>query len=60
MEELTVEFGQEIAFLVDGVTKLSKLPYTTREERQAENFRKMLLDLAEAVVIKMCLVAGVL
>ncbi|MBT8495213.1 MAG: bifunctional (p)ppGpp synthetase/guanosine-3',5'-bis(diphosphate) 3'-pyrophosphohydrolase [Deltaproteobacteria bacterium] len=57
VEELTEEFGQEIAFLVDGVTKLSKLPYTTREERQAENFRKMLLAMARdirVILVKFC------
>jgi len=57
VEELTEEFGQEIAFLVDGVTKLSKLPYTTREERQAENFRKMLLAMAKdirVILVKFC------
>ena len=42
-EDLGREFGQEIAFLVEGVTKLGKIPWNTREERQAENFRKMLL-----------------
>src|SRR5690242_1093221 len=36
-EELSRLFGAEIAFLVDGVTKLGKIPWNTREERQAEN-----------------------
>jgi GTP pyrophosphokinase len=57
VEELTESFGQEIAFLVDGVTKLSKLPFTTREERQAENFRKMLLAMARdirVILVKFC------
>ena len=36
-------------FLVDGVTKLGKIPWTTREERQAENFRKMLLAMARDI-----------
>src|SRR5439155_6733581 len=40
--ELEREFGKEIAELVDGVTKLGKLAFSSREERQAENFRKML------------------
>ena len=50
-------FGQEIAFLVDGVTKLGKLPLRTREERQAENFRKMLLAMARDIrvlLVKFC------
>ena len=41
-EELASEFGEEISNLVDGVTKLSKIPLSTREEQQAENVRKML------------------
>jgi GTP diphosphokinase / guanosine-3',5'-bis(diphosphate) 3'-diphosphatase len=48
-EEITKEFGGEIAFLVDGVTKLGKIPWTNREERQAENFRKMLLAMARDI-----------
>src|SRR6187397_2627256 len=40
IEELTDKFGQEIAFLVDGVTKLGKLPWSTREERQADVCRR--------------------
>src|SRR5437016_7729848 len=45
-EELEKEFGKEIAELVDGVTKLGKLAFSSREERQAENFRKMLIAMA--------------
>src|ERR1051326_5181236 len=44
--ELEQEFGKEIAELVDGVTKLGKLAFSSREERQAENFRKMLIAMA--------------
>jgi guanosine-3',5'-bis(diphosphate) 3'-pyrophosphohydrolase len=44
--ELEKEFGKEIAELVDGVTKLGKLAFSSREERQAENFRKMLIAMA--------------
>jgi GTP pyrophosphokinase len=57
VEELTELFGKEVAFLVDGVTKLGKLPYSTREERQAENFRKMLLAMARdirVILLKLC------
>src|SRR6267378_3923160 len=40
-KDLEREFGHEIANLVDGVTKLSKINFTSKEDRQAENFRKM-------------------
>lgn len=42
-------FGDEIAFLVDAVTKLSKVEFKTKEEAQAENFRKMLLAMSKDV-----------
>jgi GTP pyrophosphokinase len=45
-DELQREFGPEIAELVDGVTKIGKLAFSSREERQAENFRKMLVAMA--------------
>ncbi|MBI2340610.1 MAG: bifunctional (p)ppGpp synthetase/guanosine-3',5'-bis(diphosphate) 3'-pyrophosphohydrolase [Deltaproteobacteria bacterium] len=48
-EELKTVFGEEIAELVDGVTKLSKIPFNTRMERQAENFRKMILAMAKDI-----------
>ena len=43
------EFGGEIASLVDGVTKLSQVNFTSREEKQAENFRKMILAMARDI-----------
>ena len=54
--EIRTLFGDEIADLVDGVTKLSKLPFSTREDRQAESFRKMVLAMAKdirVIVIKL-------
>lgn len=45
-EELSAMFGSEVAALVDGVTKISKINFKTKEESQAENFRKMLLAMA--------------
>ncbi|NLM53059.1 MAG: bifunctional (p)ppGpp synthetase/guanosine-3',5'-bis(diphosphate) 3'-pyrophosphohydrolase [Firmicutes bacterium] len=49
LEEIEAEFGAEIAMLVDGVTKLSKLEYKSKEERQAENLRKMFLAMAKDI-----------
>jgi GTP pyrophosphokinase len=49
LEDIRREFGSEIAMLVDGVTKLSKLEYKSREEHQAENLRKMLLAMAKDI-----------
>lgn len=46
-EEITSLFGSEVTFLVDGVTKLSKVEYSSKEERQAETFRKMLVAMAQ-------------
>lgn len=40
-------FGKDVAFLVEALTKLSKMEFMTREEAQAENFRKMLLAMSE-------------
>ncbi len=48
-EELERLFGKEVAQLVDGVTKLGKIPYSSREEQQAENLRKMLMAMAEDI-----------
>ena len=45
-EDLAKMFGSEVAALVDGVTKISKINFKTKEESQAENFRKMLLAMA--------------
>ncbi|MDD2309597.1 MAG: bifunctional (p)ppGpp synthetase/guanosine-3',5'-bis(diphosphate) 3'-pyrophosphohydrolase [Desulfuromonadaceae bacterium] len=45
-EDISAMFGEEVAALVDGVTKISKINFKTKEESQAENFRKMLLAMA--------------
>ena len=47
--ELIEKFGSPVAELVDGLTKLDKLSFSTREENQAESFRKMLLAMARDV-----------
>ena len=49
IEQVRAEFGSEVAELVDGVTKLTKIPYTTKQEVQAENFRKMFLAMAKDI-----------
>jgi len=51
LEEIQGTFGPEIATLVDGVTKISKMTLATREEQQAENFRKMILAMARDIRI---------
>jgi GTP diphosphokinase / guanosine-3',5'-bis(diphosphate) 3'-diphosphatase len=51
--DLEREFGVEIAELVDGVTKIGKLAFSSREERQAENFRKMLVAMARDLRVLM-------
>ncbi len=48
-EELRRQFGDEVAEMVDGVSKISKITFKTSEERQAENFRKMLLAMARDI-----------
>lgn len=48
-EQMAEVFGEEITFLVDGVTKLKNLNYTSREEKQAENIRKMVMAMSNDV-----------
>lgn len=48
-EELEQEFGSHIFALVDGVTKLEKLPFKNRLEREAENLRKMIFAMAKDI-----------
>ena len=56
-KDIEREFGNEIASLVDGVTKLGKINFTSKEDRQAENFRKMVVAMARDIrvlLIKLC------
>ena len=55
-DEIKKEFGEEIANMVDGVTKLSKVKYRNKEERQAESLRKMIVAMSKdirVVIIKL-------
>jgi GTP diphosphokinase / guanosine-3',5'-bis(diphosphate) 3'-diphosphatase len=49
LEEIRAEFGEEVALLVDGVTKLTGMTFESRDERQAENYRKMMVAMATDV-----------
>jgi guanosine-3',5'-bis(diphosphate) 3'-pyrophosphohydrolase len=50
-EQIEEHFGKEVAFLVDGLTKISKITLGNQEERQAENFRKMILAMSSDIRI---------
>ena len=57
VEQIKAAFGEEVALLVDGVTKLTKIQFSNIEELQAENLRKMLLAMSRDVrvmIIKLC------
>ena len=49
LEEVTEEFGEEIGQLVDGLTKLSGVTFQSRDDRQAENYRKMMVAMARDI-----------
>lgn len=56
LADIEKKFGKDIALLVNGVTKLGRIPYSSKEEQQAENLRKMLLAMAQdirVVIIKL-------
>ena len=57
LEEVSKQFGPDVALLVDGLTKLGKIQFTTKEDEQAENIRKMLLAMSKdirVILIKLC------
>ena len=49
LEDIEREFGAEVAALVDGVTKLSKLHFDSQEEHQAENYRKLIVSMSSDI-----------
>lgn len=49
LDEIKSRFGETVAYLVDGVTKITKMEFSTKEEQQAENVRKMLLAMSQDV-----------
>jgi GTP diphosphokinase / guanosine-3',5'-bis(diphosphate) 3'-diphosphatase len=49
LEEVKAAFGEEVGSLVDGVTKLSGVTFQSRDDRQAENYRKMLVAMAQDI-----------
>ena len=56
VEDIKREFGDEVALLVDGVTKIGRLNFTTKEQQQAESLRKMLIAMGQdirVIIIKL-------
>ena len=56
VEDIKRGFGEDVALLVDGVTKIGKLNFTTKEQQQAESLRKMLIAMGQdirVIIIKL-------
>ena len=56
LDDIKRDFGENVALLVDGVTKITQMPFSTREEEQAENVRKMLMAMSKdirVIIIKL-------
>ena len=49
IDDIQKEFGEQVAHIVEGVTKISKIDFATREEQQAENLRKMMLAMVDDI-----------
>ncbi len=58
LDEIKGQFGKEVAALVDGVTKLGRTNFSSRKEKQAENFRKMILAMGKDVRVILIKLAG--
>ena len=57
LDDIRKKFGQDVAVLVDGVTKLNRIPIYNKEEQHAENIRKILLAMSQDIrvmIIKLC------
>lgn len=57
LDDISTTFGEEISVLVDGLTKLGKIKFSSKQERLAENFRKMIMAMAKdlrVILIKLC------
>jgi guanosine-3',5'-bis(diphosphate) 3'-pyrophosphohydrolase len=53
IEQIGKEFGEQVAHMVEGVTKISRIDFASREERQAENVRKMVLAMVDDIRVVM-------
>ncbi len=56
LDDVRRQFGDDVALLVDGVTKITQMPFSTKEEQQAENVRKMLMAMSQdirVIIIKL-------
>jgi len=53
LDDVEKMFGPDVAHIVDGVTKISQIQFTSKEEKQAENFRKMLLAMTDDIRVIM-------
>ena len=56
LEDIRKDFGEDVAILVDGVTKIGQVPLNTKEEQQAENIRKILMAMSKdirVIIIKL-------
>ena len=51
--DIRKEFGEQVAHIVEGVTKISKIDFATKEEQQAENLRKMMLAMVDDIRVVM-------